>query len=135
MPELFEFCVQGTPKSVQAAARSKNRWKAQVSAAAQAEWPNGQTLINFPVEVEVTYFYDGDALDVDNMLKPILDAMIGIVLVDDNIVTDVNGRKRDINGAYQIRNMSPVLAAAFCKGTEFVRIRIFDAPNHQDLNT
>ncbi len=130
----FEFCVEGTPKSSQASSRSKNIWKGKVSAAATSAWPPGAPLLSTDIEVEISYFYEGPALDVDNMLKPILDAIIGIAIEDDSIVTDVKGRKRNINSAYRVRKLSPVLAAGFCRGTEFVYIRISDAPDHQDLN-
>ncbi|HEX9822196.1 MAG TPA: RusA family crossover junction endodeoxyribonuclease [Methylomirabilota bacterium] len=35
------------------------------------------------------YLYDEAALDADNILEPIQDALIGIVLDDDSVITDI----------------------------------------------
>jgi Holliday junction resolvase RusA-like endonuclease len=36
------------------------------------------------VMLQITYFYDSIAIDVDNIVKPIQDAIIGLVYVDDD---------------------------------------------------
>jgi hypothetical protein len=60
-----------------------------------------------------TYFFGGASLDVDNMAKPILDALKGLVYSDDSQVTDLLCRKRDLKGDLRIQNPSPVLLASF----------------------
>lgn len=134
MALLFDFCVEGPPISQQAKrGTSRARWKAKVLAAATSLWPAGQAPIADAVSVRITYFYEGAALDVDNMVKPILDAISGLVYVDDNQVNESHARKRDINGSFRIKGLSPHLALAFSRGVEFLHVEIFDQPDQQDL--
>jgi hypothetical protein len=86
-----------------------------------------------PVLVTITYFYEGEALDVDNMLKPIQDALIGIALEDDKFVTDVRGSKRDLNGSFVAKGMSRALADGFISNEPFVHIKIDIAPDRKEL--
>lgn len=130
----FDFCVEGPPISQQAKGASKARWKAKVHSAAQAVWPAGKAPMADPVLVKVTYYYEGARLDVDNMVKPILDALNGLVYVDDAQVCDFIARGRDINGSFRVRGLSPHLATAFAKGSEFVHVQIADPPDQQDLD-
>ena len=59
--------------------------------------------------VVITYYFKRGSLDVDNMPKPILDALNGLVYADDSQVTDLVCRKRDRNRDLQFENPSPVL--------------------------
>ena len=54
------------------------------------------------VMVVITYYFKGGALDVDNMPKPILDALNGLVYADDRQITDLVCRKRDRNRDLQL---------------------------------
>jgi crossover junction endodeoxyribonuclease RusA len=131
---LFDFCVEGPPISVQTRRKAaKARWKAKVLAAAASAWPASRAPIAEPVWVRITYFYDGAALDVDNMVKPILDAIGGLVYDDDKQIRDAHARKRDINGSFRIKGLSPRLALAFSKGVEFLHVEIFDQLDQQEL--
>lgn len=77
----------------------------------------------------ITYFYEGSALDVDNIPKPILDALKGLVYLDDEQVTDVLCRKRDLNVDLRVLNPSPTLAEGFAEGGEFLHILVASAPD------
>ena len=50
------------------------------------------------ITVEITHFFEGAPADVDNMVKPILDAMKGFVYADDCQVTDLVSRRRPLSG-------------------------------------
>lgn len=134
MNVLFEFIVIGTPVSAQARRRQRVRdWINVVSAAAQEAWPNGRAMISDDVEVEVTYFYEGMCLDVDNMLKPILDGVKGVAIEDDAQVMDVKARRRNIDGNFNIRRASPELLRGFSNGEEFVYVKISEATDQEVL--
>jgi hypothetical protein len=77
----FECIVYGTPRSLQAKSASKNAWKIKVSEAAN-QAVNGQIHLT-EQEVRLHYYYEGDSPDVDNIIKPIQDALIGVVYVDE----------------------------------------------------
>jgi len=106
-----------------------------VRAAALRRWPTGIPAVKVQVKIAVSYFHDGIAvrMDNDNMVKPIQDALNGLVYEDDRQITDTQVRKTDINGSFRVRGMSPVLAEGFIKGTEFLYIRVEAAPSHEEM--
>lgn len=61
------------------------------------------------IAVTITYFYDRTPLDVDNIPKPILDALKGLVYSDDSQVFDLLCRKRDLHTELRIENASTTL--------------------------
>ncbi len=73
------------------------------------------------------------ALDTDNMLKPIQDALIGLIYNDDRQITDITAGKRDINGSFRVRGLSSSLAEGFNSNNEFVHVKVEEAPNPQEL--
>lgn len=130
----FEFIVIGTPVSSQTRNTKKLRkWQDTVRVAAKTRWPAGELPLNQPLKVSVVYYYEGEALDVDNMIKPIQDALKGLIYTDDCVITDSYPAKRDLNGNFRVRGMSPVLAEGFCSGNEFIHIKILEAPNQEEL--
>ena len=80
------------------------------------------------VMVTVTHFFDRVAPDVDNIPKPILDALKGLVYSDDSQVTDLRCRKRNLNDVSQVQSPSIILNEAFDRGDEFLHIVVEDAP-------
>jgi crossover junction endodeoxyribonuclease RusA len=127
----FEFIVIGTPKSVQARNTAKAAWKAEVRTAASGAMPKLQTLATANLRVTIVYFYVANDLDLDNILKLILDAMIGVVYDDDDQVVDLIAAKRDISFPYTLTGVSPVLAAHLTSrsgsASDFVYIRVEEA--------
>ena len=100
--------------------------------AATLGWPGADAPNNVNLKLTVTYYHDGPAvrMDNDNLVKPIQDALNGLVYEDDNLITDTVVRKTDVNGRFHVRGMSPVLAGGFTVGQEFLHIRIEAAPDH-----
>jgi Holliday junction resolvase RusA-like endonuclease len=136
----IEFIVVGRPISHQTKDRKRLKaWKEQVRQAAQARWsffpsPSGESL-----KVIITHYYDaplGDEAavpDSDNIVKPVRDALNGVVYVDDYQITDFISRRRNLNASFRIRGMSPELAEGFCLGKEFLHIRVEPAPDPREL--
>jgi Holliday junction resolvase RusA-like endonuclease len=79
----LEFVVLGPPVSNQSAGPNLTTWRVTVAGEARLKWPN-PTL---PGELKaiIINFYAGNkpSVDVDNLSKPILDAMQMIVYDDD----------------------------------------------------
>jgi crossover junction endodeoxyribonuclease RusA len=120
----WDFVVLGVPKSAQASWTSVQRWIEQVRVAAETAWPVGEAPLGQEVQIHITYYHDGAPLDVDNMLRPIQDALIGVVYQDDKQLTDTHGHLRDLNGRYQVRGMTPAQARGFTSGGPFVHVRV-----------
>lgn len=130
----FEFTVEGTPVSQQTKNRARlQAWKNRIRAQAAQYWPSQHLPVAQNVRVRIVYYYEGEALDIDNMVKPIQDALVGLVYSDDSQVTDNVVAKRSLDGSFRVKGMSPVLADGFCCGREFLHIRVEEAPSHEDL--
>ncbi|MEB3162114.1 MAG: RusA family crossover junction endodeoxyribonuclease [Prochlorothrix sp.] len=130
----FEFIVEGPPLSQQTRNRERLRdWKAIVRQSAQSAWPIDQHAVTDRVLLQITYFYTDIALDADNIIKPIQDAIIGVVYQDDSQITDLIVRKRNLAGPFQIQTVTPALAAGLTRGNEFLHILVTDAPNPEVL--
>ncbi|MEH2238016.1 RusA family crossover junction endodeoxyribonuclease [Nostoc sp.] len=128
----FEFIVDGPPVSQQARNRGKgNRleaWKTTVRQEAEKYWSSEQKTATGLVMLQITYFYDSVEIDVDNIVKPIQDAMKGLAYVDDKQVSDLLVRKRNLSGNFRIENMTSTLTEGFVRGNEFLHIVVIDAP-------
>jgi crossover junction endodeoxyribonuclease RusA len=125
----LEFIVEGTPVSLQSHNRKiLQAWKQKVRIAAQPLWGN-TAPVTFRVQVTLTYFYRAEATDVDNIIKPILDALNDLVYKDDKQVTDIYARKRDLRVNFMVKNSSILLIEELNKAVEFVHIVVTLAPN------
>ncbi|MEO1653082.1 MAG: RusA family crossover junction endodeoxyribonuclease [Bacteroidota bacterium] len=136
MPMLpFEFIIEGPPVSVQTKRRQRlQRWKQAVNQAARRYWPPDKAALRIALEIKITYFYEGHTPDLDNIIKPIQDALIGLVYQDDDQIMQTASRKKDINGAYRIRGASPVIMEGFIGGKEFLHIKIIAHEPSSDLD-
>lgn len=131
---LFEFVVAGPPVSQQTRRRERiHEWKAFVRAAAQRTWVSGRPPLDESLLVEIYYFYEASAADVDNIAKPMHDALKGLVFADDGQITDSVVRRRDLRGTYTVRALTPVLAGALDGGREFLYVAVSTAPGGGEL--
>lgn len=131
----FEFTVEGPPLSQQAANRQRlQQWRIRVRAAAAQQWL-GSSPLHTRLQIVVVYYHDGVAvrMDNDNLVKPIQDALIGLVYADDRQITDTRVRKTDRRGPFIVENLSAILADAFVRNREFIYVRVEDAPDHREL--
>ncbi len=131
LPLPYEFTVPGPPVSHQ----SKNKvrlaeWRRRVTTAAAKDWTALPLTCN--LRIVVIYYHDGDSvrIDGDNMLKPIQDALIGLIYTDDRSIIDAQTRKTPIDEPIRARGASRVLLEAFATGREFVHVIIDAAPDH-----
>lgn len=125
----FEFTIKGPPISQQAKGSSRAKWKTALAIAAKAAWPSGVAPAISDVAISITYYFDGDTPDVDNIIKPIQDALIGIVYDDDSQVILARSAKTKIDGSFTIRGASPVLLVAFSERDPFVHVKVTDPPD------
>jgi len=86
------FVVSGKPR-VQGS-KSREAWKDEVRRAAPCrdDWLEG------PLYLRVDYFFNGETdLDLDNMIKPIQDALKNCIYEDDKTIHEVHARKFNRN--------------------------------------
>ena len=126
----FDLCIHGQPISAQTKHRGRLvAWKHEVRSACQL----GQPLTCGPVYLRITYYGERRGLDLDNLVKPIQDAMEGVVFRNDRQVVNIEGRYANINGRFEARFMSAALAAAFVNGAPFIHIEVWYHPENQDF--
>jgi crossover junction endodeoxyribonuclease RusA len=128
----FEFVVDGPPVSQQAHRRARvRRWIEEVRRSAAQDWPVGEFPEMGPIMLTIIYFYDAVEVDVDNILKPILDALKGLLYMDDNQIVDILCRKRNLNSNLRIENPSSMLVDRFSRGKEFLYIVVEQASDQE----
>jgi Endodeoxyribonuclease RusA len=83
----------------------------------------------------IIYFSGGPStLDVDNMVKPIFDALNKFVWLDDSQVAELTARITDRTSLLTFRNPTPPLAAALVAPGPFIYVRLSDDPiRHEEL--
>ena len=125
----IEFLIPQRPVSQQARRRDRVReWKEFVAEHARAAAGPAHELHPGPIALRLLYLYDEVALDVDNILKPIHDALIGVLFEDDSAITDVEIRRRWRGTAFALSRVTPVLAGGLALGREFVYVALTEAP-------
>ena len=132
----LEFVVPGQPVSHQTNNRALLRvWRARVQTIARHHWPTDLPPLDSLLKLTVVYFHEDTSvrMDNDNMLKPIQDALIGIVYRDDRQITDSVVRRTARAGAFRVLNMPSVVADALAWQAEFVYLRIESAPDHREF--
>lgn len=97
-------------------------------AVASRSW-NAEQPFNGPLAVTIIYFYDRVELDVDNIPKPVLDALKGLIYADDSQVFDLICRKRNLNDNPQVRNPSPELLERLVASRSVLHISVINALN------
>ena len=131
IPFPLEFIVLGTPVSLQAKRRaSLAEWKSRVKAASRASLPQGHFATRNPLAVTLLYFpgfrMEGD---VDNIIKPVLDALKQHIYVDDRQVERVWVQKFEPGTASEFASPSPVLVEAIQGDKPLLYIRLSDDPS------
>lgn len=124
--KTFEFIVQGPPVSLNAKKNNALRyqkWIRTVRSAAVVEWPTGEKATDDrSIEVNITNYYTLAPPDVDNIIKPILDALETVVYLDDEQVRRVTSERFNLREISKIINPSPLLAAALENYSELLHI-------------
>jgi hypothetical protein len=130
----FEFVVGGTAISLQGSTPSKTAWKEAVQKAARNALPEGSWLLTEPLAVTI-FIFPGGAMqgDVDNRVKPILDAMVRCVYSDDEIIERVVVQKFEPGRIFTFQSPTETLALALEAEDPVVYVRITN-DLHGDLS-
>lgn len=77
----------------------------------------------------MTFYRETELGDLDNLVKPILDALEGITYLNDRQVSDLRAQRKDIDSPLRVRYMSEPLAMAFSDGRQFVHLGVWRDPD------
>lgn len=132
--QVIEFIVKGPPVSQQTRRRQRlGTWKDFIQSAVREQLPTDFQQTSNSVRLSIIYFYDRVQCDTDNIVKPIQDALKGLIYIDDKQVVSNKIDKKDINGRFRIKRMSPVIAQGFIQGEEFLYIKIEEIIDNGEL--
>jgi Holliday junction resolvase RusA-like endonuclease len=131
---LLEFIVTGKPISQQTRLRANlQRWKQFVRLEASKHWhdPPSSDSLRFVV----TYFHatEKPLIDDDNMIKPLRDALIGLVYNDDKQITDSATRLTPLTSPVRLTSAPRIVWEALAVGIPFLYIKVETAPDHSEL--
>ena len=126
----FEFVVQGTPASLQTKrAQSRQAWRDRVRAASRVALPEGHYAAERRISVTLFYFPVTEMQgDIDNIVKPILDALCQHIYIDDKQVERVWVQKFEPDTIFQFSAPSATLASAIQGDRPMLYVRISDDP-------
>lgn len=109
-----EFVVPGTPISFAASANSRHAWQTRIREAVQPLLPQNYFAAQNPVQVTIFFFADTPVrFDIDNIVKPILDALKGCVFIDDRQVERLVVQKFEPERLFTFSDPSGELSDAF----------------------
>lgn len=119
----FEFLIPRRPLSVQAKRSRLQTWKNYVRGEATKTW-SGPVFTNGDLQMTLVYLCDLSPPDIDNIVKPIQDALIGLVFFDDALIADVESHRRSINGTFNLTRLPALITAGIASGQECVYVRV-----------
>jgi len=83
------------------------------------------------IRLSLVYICDDSPADIDNIIKPIQDSLIGLVYEDDVLVSDVDSHRRFLSDPIEIDGLPEILSQAIEVGTEAVYVSITEAEKLQ----
>lgn len=121
-----EFIVEGVPVSLAAKrAQTREKWKMRVARAARAVLQEGHWATLEPVAVTIFYFPRTIlAGDLDNIVKPILDALCAVIYVDDRQIERIVVQKFEPTRLIPFSDPTAALAEAVEGIEPLVYIRV-----------
>lgn len=121
---MLEFVVMGTPVSLSGSAEAKRFWQQRVTRAAEEARKDWVPSAFDALVLRVAYFYVyAPAADLDNIVKPLQDALKGVAFVDDIQVVDLIASMRR-KGVSDRVPMTELLANAFDGGSDFIYVAV-----------
>jgi crossover junction endodeoxyribonuclease RusA len=132
-PEIqfpIEFVVSGTAVSSQNKGRRSLRdWQARVKEASRVPLPDGHFASEGPITVTLYYFPSTSMQgDIDNIVKPVLDALNSHIYVNDNQVERVLVQKFEPDNIFPFSSPSSTLAVALAGRKPNLYVRLSDDP-------
>ena len=112
MAILFELLLPRRPVSHQAKdSPNKQAWKDYIYSRAFSIWRQAP-IVEGGLEFTVVYLCESDPCDINNIIKPIQDALNRLVYADDELVWDVAGHMRLLSEPIDPEGLPILLAEA-----------------------
>ncbi|MGI8933571.1 MAG: RusA family crossover junction endodeoxyribonuclease [Phormidesmis sp.] len=129
---MFELLLPRKPVSYQAKnSKNKQARKDYIYGRAFSDWKQSPIAAG-ALKFTVVYLCQSDPCDINNIIKPIQDALNSLVYADDGLIWDVTGHMRLLSDPIDIVGLPSQLAEAVIQETECVYIRVTESSG---LNT
>lgn len=109
IPLPFEFVIFRRPVSCQAKSKGLKEWKNFVRSEVKKFWEAYSPIQDTNLQLTIVYFCDENPLDTDNIIKPIQDALVGLVFENDSLISDVDSHRRFISGSMDVFGLSSMM--------------------------
>ena len=119
----LEFLIPRRPLSLQAKRTSLRAWQAFVRTEAAKVW-KAPTIQAGDRHLTLVYLCDISPPDTDNIVKPIQDALIGLVFSDDALLSDVESHRRSLYGTFDLTQLPALVLAGLSSGQECVYVKV-----------
>lgn len=128
MPLIVDFLLPRRPVSHQTKhSVSREAWRDYVFGRAMQAWP-AKPVMNYPLKFTMVYLSDDPKPgDINNFVKPIQDALCGLIYADDSMILDVSAHMRLLSESNSITGLPQLLAKAIVNGESSVYIAISDS--------
>lgn len=121
----LEFLIPRRPLSLQAKKDSLQKWKIYITDKVSKTWRK-PPISEGNIRLSLIYLCGEAPPDIDNIIKPIQDALAGLVYEDDNLVTDVDSHRRFLDSV-DLTELPDIVINAFDDGKECVYVSVQDA--------
>jgi hypothetical protein len=120
----FDFLIPKRPVSLQTRKTTNlQAWKQYVRAEAEKTW-TGQFFTERNIQLTLVYLYSSDPLDTDNIIKPIQDALVGLVYKDDLIISDIDVHRRPFSDTFDMTLLPILLVQGIVSRLECVYVQV-----------
>jgi crossover junction endodeoxyribonuclease RusA len=133
MRVVFEMLIKRRPVSVQTKNNANiQAWIEEVRRQAKKQWNRPAPLADEAFILTVVFLYESDPIDVDNIIKPIQDALNKVVYPDDQLITDVHSHRRLISDTLSFAGLPAILATAIKNQKEcvYLQVKAGSIPQH-----
>lgn len=133
MVVLTEFMIPRRPVSAQVKRRkSLQAWKEIVRQHADEAWAGRASITAGALQLTVVYLHTGPRADADNIIKPIQDALTGVIFENDTIVTDVESHVRPVDTKFAAARLPAPMVEHLASANEGVYLRVAHARRLED---
>ncbi|MBO2009741.1 RusA family crossover junction endodeoxyribonuclease [Hymenobacter negativus] len=121
MVTIFELLLPRRPVSLQA--KRLQPWKAYVRAEAAQVWTTSPSDAD-AFRLTLVYLCNTSPVDIDNIIKPIQDALETVVYPADELITDVDSHRRLFTEPFDLTSLPILLIQGIAQQQECVYVRV-----------
>lgn len=84
------------------------------------------------LQLTLVYLFDEAPPDTDNIVKPIQDALVGLIFSDDALIADVESHRRPLSGTFDLTKLPQLVLTGIFSGEECVYVQVCSSSPLED---